>query len=107
MVTGRPLDDGTQLEIVDKSNQPKQCPSIQNFPTTLEKAMSGVLNDNLIICGGRTTKRWKDSTNACHKLEKNGEWSTLPQGLKEVKHDGAAAIVNIKGEEFLWITGKA
>ena len=105
LVTGRPLDDGTQLEIVDKSNQPTQCPSIQNFPTTLEKAMSGVLNDHLIICGGSTTKRWKDSTNKCHKLEKNGEWSTLQQGLKEDKYDGAAAAVFINGEEHLWITG--
>ena len=105
MVTGRPLDDGTQLEIVDKSNQPTLCPSIQNFPTTLEKAMSGVLNDHLIVCGGSTTKRRKDSTNKCHKLEKNGEWSTLQQGLKEVKYDGAAAAVVINGEEYLWITG--
>ena len=105
LVTGRPLEDGTQLEIMDKFNQPKQCPSIQNFPTMLEKAMAGVLKDSLIICGGSTTKRWKDSTNKCHKLEKNGQWSTLQQGLKEVKHDGAAATVVIDGEEYLWITG--
>merc|ERR1719203_1119508 len=68
-------------------------------------AISGVLSENVVICGGTTTGGPSGATNQCHTLKDNGQWSLLGAGLEGIRYGGAAAAVNIKGEEFLWITG--
>ena len=69
-------------------------------------AIGGVLSENVVICGGTTTGGPSGATNQCHTLKDNGQWSLLGAGLEGIRYGGAAAAVNIKGEEFLWITGK-
>ena len=106
LVTGYPRNLGNQLEIVDSFGQAKKCTSIQKFPRKPQMAMGGVLSENVVICGGTTTGGPSGATNQCHTLKDNGQWAPLGAGLEGIRYRGAAAAVNIKGEEFLWITGK-
>ena len=67
--------------------------------------MGGVLNNQLVICGGITTSSWSSATNNCQRLSNSGQWSLFGGGLKIARWGGAAATVTIQGEDFLWITG--
>ena len=99
---GYPFGFQSQVEIVDTNVQPKQCTTVQNFPTELEHAMGGLINNQLVICGGKIDS---DRTNQCQRLGNNGQWSTIGAGLKVARSYAGAATVKIQGEDFLWITG--
>ena len=105
LVTGYLRDVGKQVAIVDKNGQPKQCTSVQNFPTAVDSAMGGLLNNQLVICGGTTTGDYRGATNKCQRLGNNGQWSPFGAGQKVARYWGASATVQIQGEDFLWITG--
>ena len=105
VVTGRPREDGSQVETFNSIGQAKQCNSIEKYPLEIEDAQGGVVNDQVVICGGSTTGSSSGAISQCYKLSQNGQWSPLGAGLKKSRYLGAAAPVNIKGQEFLWITG--
>ena len=105
VVTGEPREGQSQVETFNSIGQAKQCNSIENYPLEISSAQGGVVNDQVVICGGRTTGGSDGARSQCYKLSQNGQWSPLGAGLKKSRWYGAAAPVNIKGQEFLWITG--
>ena len=107
VVTGGPREDGSQVETFNSIGQAKQCNSIEKYPLEISWAQGGVVNDQVVICGGTTACCSDGAISQCYKLSKNGQWSPLGAGLKKSRWAGAAAPVNIKGQEFLWITGGA
>ena len=102
VVTGYPREDGSQVETFNSIGQAKPCNSIDNYPIEISYAQGGVVNDQVVICGG-----YSDSgvISQCYKLSQNGKWSPLGADLKKPRSYGAAATINIKGQESLWITG--
>jgi hypothetical protein len=96
LVNGYPRNLGNQLEIVNSFGQAKKCTSIEKFPRNQQEAMGGVINENVVICGGTTTGGPSGATNQCYTLKDNGQWSPFGAGLKEAKYKGAAATVNIQ-----------
>ena len=105
VVTGAPRKAGSQVETFNSIGQAKQCNSIEKYPLEINGAQGGVVNDQVVICGGTTTGYGSGAISQCYKLIQNGQWSPLGAGLKKSRSRGAAAPVNIKGQEFLWITG--
>lgn len=105
VVTGNLREDGSQVETFNSIGQAKQCNSIEKYPLEINAAQGGVVNDQVVICGGTTTGVDSGAISQCYKLSQNGQWSPLGAGLKKSRLAGAAATVNIKGQEFLWITG--
>ena len=105
VVTGSPEKDISQVETFNSIGQAKQCNSIEKYPIEISSAQGGVVNDQVVICGGSTSGRPSGAISQCYKLSQNGQWSPLGAGLKKSRSYGAAAPVNIKGQEFLWITG--
>ena len=105
VVTGKPREAGSQVETFNSIGQAKQCNSIEKYPQEISSAQGGVVNDQVVICGGTTTCCRGGAISQCYKLSQNGQWSPLGAGLKKSRWYGAAAPVNIKGQEFLWITG--
>jgi len=104
-VTGHPSGGKSQVETFNSIGQAKKCNSIEKYPLEISFAQGGVVNDQVIICGGTTTGNSRGAISQCYKLSQNGQWSPLGAGLKKSRSRGAAAPVNIKGQEFLWITG--
>ena len=105
VVTGFPREGQSQVETFNSIGQAKQCNSIEKYPLEISLAQGGVVNDQVVICGGSTTGNSSGARSQCHKLSQNGQWSPLGADLKKSRYHGAAAPVNIKGQEFLWITG--
>ena len=105
VVTGIPFEDGSQVETFNSIGQAKQCNSNEKYPLEINLAQGGVVNDQVVICGGTTSGGYIGAVSQCYKLSQNGQWSPLGAGLKKSRYFGAAAPVNIKGQEFLWITG--
>ena len=105
VVTGYPRRGQSQVESFNSIEQAKQCNSIEKYPLEISGAQGGVVNDQVVICGGSTTGSSSGAISQCYKLRQNGQWSPLGAGLKKSRYHGAAAPVNIKGQEFLWITG--
>ena len=105
VVTGYPRKGQSQVETFNSIGQAKQCNSIEKYPLEISGAQGGVVNDQVVICGGTTTGDNSGARSQCYKLSQNGQWSPLGAGLKKSRSRGAAAPVNIKGQEFLWITG--
>ena len=104
-MTGEPREGQSQVETFNSIGQAKQCNSIEKYPLEISSAQGGVVNDQVVICGGTTTGYIDGAISQCYKLSQNGQWSPLGAGLKKSRSFGAAAPVNIKGQEFLWITG--
>ena len=104
-MTGIHYTAGKQVETVDTNGQPKICPSVQNYPTRVEFAMGGLLNNQLVICGGATKGNYTSVTNNCQRLSSSGQWSSFGGGMKVARYFGSSATVVIQGEDFLWITG--
>ena len=104
VVTGYPRRGQSQVESFNSIEQAKQCNSIEKYPLEISGAQGGVVNDRVVICGGSPGSS-SDAISQCYKLSENGQWSPLGAGLKKSRWLGAAAPVNIKGQEFLWITG--
>ena len=94
-------DNGKQAEILDQTGQPKKCTSVKNFPTDLRHAFGGLLNNQVVICGGLTGSY----TNKCQRLGNNGQWSPFGAGLQVARFNGGSATVKIQGEDYLWMTG--
>ena len=105
VVTGYPVEGKSQVETFNSIGQAKQCNSIEKYPLEIGFAQGGVVNDQVVICGGTTTGDSSGARSQCYKLSQNGQWSPLGASLKKSRYQGAAAPVNIKGQEFLWITG--
>ena len=105
VVTGEPRKGQSQVETFNSIGQAKQCNSIEKYPLEIDNAQGGVVNDQVVICGGTTTGEYLGAISQCYKLSQNGQWSPLGAGLKKSRYLGAAAPVNINGQEFLWITG--
>ena len=105
VVTGWPREGQSQVETFNSIGQAKQCNSIEKYPLEISDAQGGVVNDQVVICGGTTSNFLSGAISQCYKLSQNGQWSPLGAGLKKSRYTGAAAPVNIKGQEFLWITG--
>ena len=104
MVTGYPRKVQSQVEIVDTNGQAKKCTSMQNFPREISYAMGGLLNNQLVICGGTTTGTSSGATYNCQRLGNSGQWSLFGGGLIFARYFGSLATVTIQGEDFLWIT---
>ena len=105
VVTGYTREGQSQVETFNRIGQAQQCNSIEKYPLEISAAQGGVVNDQVVICGGSTTGDSGGAISQCYKLSQNGQWSPLGAGLKKSRYHGAAAPVNIKGQEFLWITG--
>ena len=105
VVTGYPREDGSQVETFNSIGQAKPCNSIDNYPIEISYAQGGVVNDQVVICGGTTSGSSSGAISQCYKLSQNGKWSPLGADLKKPRYRGAAATINIKGQESLWITG--
>ena len=105
VVTGYPRRGQSQVESFNSIEQAKQCNSIEKYPLEISGAQGGGVNDQVVICGGSTTCCSDGAISQCYKLSQNGQWSPLAAGFKKLRWAGAAAPINIKGQEFLWITG--
>ena len=99
------FDIGKQVEIVDFFGQPKKCKAGRNYPTGLQNAMGGLLNNQLVICGGLRSIGTASVTNQCQRLGNSGQWSLFGGGLKVWRIGASSTTVTIQGEDFLWITG--
>ena len=74
VVTGYPLADGRNMEIVDVENSTFTCTKIKSFPKQLVAATGGLINGlTPFLCGG-----WQDNSRNskdCYKLMDSGSWA--------------------------------
>ena len=83
MSTGNPNTDGTKTEVLDIFNENSICQDLPDFPTQLNWASAGILQNEEIVCGGYDLGSGPSFQSSCHYI-KNG--TQTPFSLKEGKY---------------------
>ena len=89
VVTGYPRKGQSQVETFNSIGQAKQCNSIEKYPLEIDSAQGGVVNDQVVICGGSTGGGSDGAISQCYKLSQNGQWSQQIVFIAYVTVDGA------------------
>ena len=83
---------GNWVEIVNIDGIPYDCDEPEPYPIQTEGSIGGIVNNQLMVCGGRIT------LNSCYRLNPNtGKWKKAPDMLQGREYAAYSEIPQNKG----------
>ena len=69
ITTGHPYENGTYSEIINLNDDLSMCEDFPNTPYPIQNGAGGLINDKILICGGKNLERRHIDT--CFVLRQN------------------------------------